>query len=91
MAENEEKLPIITVMGAGTDGKVVLWERDEQHPPTLDKDGKDTGRPHEAFVSNDGKEREVAETAEVRRLLAEGLLVKPSAKKVEAPKVPAKP
>lgn len=96
----EEKLPIITVVGAGTDGKVVLWERNEEHPPTLDKDGKDTGKPHEAFVSNDGKEREVAETAEVRRLLAEGLLVTPedkrkaevkAASRPEAPKVPATP
>jgi hypothetical protein len=80
---DEKKLPIITVKGAGDDGKVVLWERDEQHPPHIDKDGNETKRPHEAFVSNDGMPRKVAETAEVRRLLAEELLVKVS----EAPRV----
>lgn len=94
MAEKKEKLPIITVMGAGDDGKVVLWERHEDHPALLDEDGNETKRPHEAFVSNDGIEREVAETADVKRLLAEGVLVKPADKKKalpEAPKVPAKP
>lgn len=93
MAENEEKLPIISVKGAGTDGKVVLWERNEQHPPTLDKDGNDTGKPREAFVSNDGKVRQVAETDEVRRLIAENQLVKAgsSERKLETADEPRKP
>ena len=59
-----DKPSIITVKGAGDDNKVVLWEKDDAHP-----DG-------EIFVSNDGKERRVAETAAVQRKIAEGLLVK---------------
>lgn len=59
-----DKLSVITVRGAGDDKRVVLWERDEAHP-----DG-------EVVVSNDGKDHKVAETSAVKRLMAEGLLVK---------------
>lgn len=82
MAE-EKKVPIITVRGTEPhDGKVILYERDDAHPPTLNKDGQDTGRPHEAFITNtllpDGKvqEYQVAETAAVKRLIADGALEK---------------
>lgn len=53
----------IQVKGAGDDRKVVLWERASAHPRG------------EVFVSNDGKAHTVAETAAVKRLLAEGRLV----------------
>lgn len=66
----------ITVKGTGDDNRVVLYERDPAHPANLDKDGKETSRPHEAFVVNDGKAVKVGETAEVKRLIGEGKLEK---------------
>lgn len=75
-----EKLPLIGVKATAsttdkkTKGKVVLWERNDVHPPVLDEFGNDTGRPHEALVSVDGKAHQVAETKEVRRLIGEGVL-----------------
>lgn len=63
----------ITVKGAGDDRKVVIWESDEAHP-----DG-------EIFVSNDGIERKVAETAAVKRKLANGELVKATDKSAPKP------
>lgn len=59
-----DKPSIITVKGAGDDGKVVLWERNDAHPEG------------EIFVSNDGKDRKVAETAGVQRKIAAGEMVK---------------
>lgn len=83
---DERKTPLVTVRGtAPHDGKVILFERHEDHPPALDKDGNDTGRPHEAFITNtklkDGSVQtfEVAETAAVKRLIGEGRLEKTSA------------
>jgi hypothetical protein len=65
-----DKLKTITVMATGNDGKVklgegkvVLWDKHPDHP----EDG-------EAFVVNDGIPREVAETAAVKRGIAEGRL-----------------
>jgi hypothetical protein len=60
----EKKLPMISVRGAGNDRKVALWERHPQHPEG------------EAFVVNEDVSREVAETPTVKRLIAEGVLVK---------------
>lgn len=67
-----EKLPTIVVKGAGKDRRVVLWERHPDHPEKK----YETDENGEAFVSNDDISREVAETATVKRLLAEGVLVK---------------
>lgn len=61
------KLPLVTVAGAGSNRRVVLFERHVDHPEG------------EAFVCNDGTNRKVAETAEVKRLLAAGELVKVNA------------
>lgn len=72
--KKDKKLPIIAVKGTGTDRKVVLWERHPDHPEKK----YETDAAGEAFVSNDGIVREVAETPDVKRLLAEGLLVKAS-------------
>lgn len=58
------EVTLIRVKSKGTDGKVLLHERDAAHPGG------------EAFLSNDGKVREVAETAAVSRLIGEGSLVK---------------
>ncbi len=63
----KEKLPLVTVVGTGSDNKVLLFERHSDHP----EEG-------EAFLSNDGISREVAETPEVKRLLSEGRLAKSS-------------
>lgn len=70
----------ITVKGAGKDRKVVLWERDAAHP-----DG-------EVMIANDGASHEVGETAQVKRLIGEGALVKVTAAKAEpVVKTPASP
>lgn len=61
------------VMGSGSDNRVVLWERDKAHPNG------------EVFVTNDGKAVEVAETARVKRLLQEGVLVKVTKAKADVP------
>lgn len=53
-------LPVITVKGTGKNSKVVLWERDAAHPNG------------EIFVSNDGKERQVALTKGVKERLRSG-------------------
>src|SRR5690349_1861800 len=58
------EVTLIRVKSKGTDGKVLLHEPDKRHPGG------------EAFLSNDGKVREVAETAAVQRLIGEGVLVK---------------
>lgn len=62
-----KKLKMITVMGkfvkGEPDNRVAFWERDIAHP-----DG-------EAFVVNDGKTYEVAETAGVKAQLGAGMLV----------------
>lgn len=71
----------IRVKSKGTDGKVLLFERDKRHPGG------------EAFLSSDGKVREVAETAAVSRLVGEGVLVRidesasPTAKENKGKKV----
>lgn len=65
----EKKVKLVWVKGAGNDGKVVLNERHPNHPLTA------PGRHHEAFIANDGYAYQVAETANVKRLLGEGLLV----------------
>lgn len=67
----------ISVKGAGNDNRVILWERHEAHP-----DG-------EIFLSNDGKARQVAETAAVQRKLADGALVKAGTQPAAAPSQPA--
>jgi len=69
----DDKLPLVTVRGAGDDHKVVLWEKHEAHPEG------------EAFVVNEDKGVEVATTAEVKRLLADGTLIKGGAAKEETP------
>lgn len=69
-----KELKKVTVKGAGDDRKVVLWERNEQHPNG------------EAFITNSGKSYEVAETAMVKRLMGEGALVEGSLSKQDAPK-----
>lgn len=71
-----KELKKVTVKGAGDDRKVVLWERNEQHPNG------------EAFITNSGKSYEVAETAMVKRLMGEGVLVEGSLSKQDAPNVP---
>lgn len=70
MADEKKTLSQVSVRGTGDDGKVVLWERHPDHPKPKGKKVK-TG---EAFISNDGKSRIVAETAEVKRLIGLGLL-----------------
>jgi hypothetical protein len=57
------KLKKINVKGAGDDHRVALWEKDEAH---------DGG---EIFIANDGRTFSVAETKQVKRLIAEGRLV----------------
>jgi hypothetical protein len=76
---DEKKLPVISVRGAGTDNKVVLWERHPDHPDK-ENEGDELG---EAFVTNEKKWRKVAETPEVKRLIAEGVLVKKGSKEDE--------
>ncbi len=74
MADTPE---IIKVKSAKTDGAVVLWERNDAHPETTIGRKQTLGnRPREAFVVNDGKEYEVAETALVKQLLALGVLLR---------------
>jgi hypothetical protein len=69
----EKKAPkLVWVKGTGTDGKVLLFERNDAHPET------EPGRHHEAFVANDGYAYQVAETALVKRLKGEGVLVEAS-------------
>lgn len=68
----------IKVSGAGDDRKVVLWEKNADHPNG------------EVMISNDGAEHEVAETAAVKRLMAEGTLVSAGAKTTTTA-APAKP
>lgn len=53
----------IHVRAAGSDNKVVLWEKDDAHPNG------------EVVVANDGKMHKVGETAAVKRLMAAGTLV----------------
>lgn len=55
---------MITVKGTGTDGKVILWERDAKHPKG------------EVFIANDGNTYKVSPTARIQELLKEGVLVK---------------
>lgn len=61
---DENKLEIVTVKSAATDGRVALWEKHAAHP--------DDG---EAFVSSEAPVK-VALTPEVQRLLSAGILVK---------------
>lgn len=82
-----DKLSILTVKGAGDDNKVVLWERHAEHP---DKKNP-SDEMGEAFVVNDGKARKVAETATVKRMIADGLLVKGGGSNEAAPAVPRRP
>lgn len=60
----------ISVKGSSKDRRVALWERNAAHPNG------------EAFVVNDGKSYQVAETAAVKRLMGEGALVEGSAEDV---------
>lgn len=55
---------LIKVKGAGKDRKVVLWEKDKDHPNG------------EVFVCNDGREYIVSHTAAVKRLIADGSLLR---------------
>lgn len=66
----------ISVKGAGDNRKIVLWEKDDAHP-----DG-------EVVISNDGTTHTVAETAAVKRLVAEGALVKVEGSKVAPASAP---
>jgi hypothetical protein len=69
-----EKLKTIRVKTASTDQQVVLFERHPDHP--AEKVGRTAeAKPHEAFIVNDGKVYEVAETPSVKRLIAEGVLL----------------
>lgn len=63
---NDEKAGkhLIKVKGAGTDGKVVLWEKHKDHPNG------------EAFVCNDGIEYIVSETKEVKLKIADGSILR---------------
>jgi hypothetical protein len=73
---------IIKVKGAGKDRKIVLWETDPAHPNG------------EVVVSNDGEFHEVGETAAVKRLIGEGLLVTqaaPVSRQQTPPVTPPKP
>ena len=63
----------IKVKAVGTDHKVVLWERDDAHP-----NGEVMITNHADKHDGKGEVIEVAETATVKRLLAEGVLVKAS-------------
>lgn len=58
----------VKVKGTGKDNKVVLWERNEAHPKG------------QIFVANNGRVVEVAETPQVRQLIAEGRLTTETAK-----------
>lgn len=66
MAKND-KLKMVKVRGTGDDCKVVLYERNEQHPGG------------QAFVANNGKVVQVAETPAVKTAIAEGRLTLESA------------
>lgn len=70
MADEKKTLSQVSVRGTGDDGKVVLWERHPDHPKPKGKKVK-TG---EAFISNDGKSRIVAETPRVKELIGLGRL-----------------
>lgn len=59
--------------------KVILWEKDALHPK---KSGEEVG---EIFLTTDGKEVRVGETAAIKRLLMEDVLVKAEAKSVPKP------
>lgn len=78
-----DKLDTITVQGTKDDSRVVLFERHPDHPNG------------EAFVVNDNKAYDVAETAQVKRLIGQGDLVKtekkPAAKTNVNPKASALP
>lgn len=83
---------MITVKAAQPDSKepykVILWETSPLHATK----NNDAG---EIFISADDKEYRVGETPAIKRLLMEGVLVKPeakpAAKKEEAKKDDAKP
>lgn len=60
----------ITVKGTGDDHKVILWETDDRHP-TPPKSNKG-----EVMIVNDGQEYTVGETPKIKRLLADGKLIK---------------
>lgn len=67
-----KKLPQITVRSTGDDRKVILFERHPDHPvPTKKIAPMKTG---EVLLSNNQKPTTVAETPEVKRLLALGKL-----------------
>lgn len=57
----------ISVQATARNGRVVLWEKNAAHPHG------------EIYVVGDGQSFEVAETAAVKRLLGEGVLVAVSA------------
>jgi hypothetical protein len=68
-----EKLKTIRVKTTSTDQQVVLFERHPDHP--TEKIGRSAqAKPHEAFIVNDGKVYEVAETPRVKQLIGEGVL-----------------
>ena len=63
----------IMVKAAGDNRKVVLYEQDAAHPGG------------QALISNNGETHEVAETAAVKRLMADGTLVKGDSKTATKP------
>lgn len=73
MADEKKTLSQVSVRGTGDNGKVVLWEKHPDHPKPVNRLGK-PAKTGEAFISNDGKSRIVAETSEVKRLIGLGLL-----------------
>lgn len=73
MAESKKTLSQVSVRGTGDNGKVVLWERHPDHPKPVNRHGKEA-KVGEAFISNDGKSRIVAETARVKELIGLGRL-----------------
>lgn len=60
---------MITVKATQDDGRVVLWEIHPLH----ESDANPTG---EVWISGNGREHEVGETTQVKRLIAGGQLVK---------------